>query len=414
MPELADAYLPIFQRVVVHTNAPQVTFALFPRFELVVIAGADQGAPLPAGFYVQLLNGEDEVVRVLDKQIEAMDWQFNRQGGCGSFNVRLKERYGALDDLNIDPSFSVAIHEHIAGASHMLWFRGAVDKKEDDLDSRETISLSGYGYSRQLSRVVVAATYGGENISAIVSSILEDFVAPNTDIRHVVNLIHPSAYTADTIVFNTTADKALKELADLIGYEFGVDKERRFYFGPAGVTVMHRFFIGGDVQAYKSPVDWDGIVNKLHIQGKDGLRAVVENVGSQALFGVREGIVVNASIASDSVAQKYGQSYLRDKAKPVRRARIVVRKVERPLEWELPPLGRVSVGGTQSGVSAKYGTAIYGQATYGGPFQAQAESVGYTWRTGKPSAVVQLGSPKDEMARTLKQVELEIDALREV
>jgi hypothetical protein len=399
--------------VMVADDAPPVTFFYQPFFELGVIG--ELIGPDP-GWYVELRDRNFKLLRILDTAIEAMDWQFDRFGGCGAFNIKLKERFNALRGVNLQGEYDIRIHLPSAdGSSVLLWYRGYVDKHSDDLNEKETVSISGMGYGRQLGRVVVAATYINMSVRDIVLSVMSTYVAPKTSILFDPTRVGDAGFVASTIGFNTTADKAIKTLADLVNAEFGVDKNRNFYFVPAGSTVTNRYFIGGDVTALNSPRAYDGIVNRLFIQGKDGLRFTVENVGSQERYGLREQVVVNASISSESVAQQYGQSFLRENARPVRKVRVNVRKVDEPLERQFP-IGRVAVDGIAGDAPSHYddGVLYNSGAIYGGGFSAPPENIRYEWRDGRPTASVQLGNPKDETSKQLKLIEFELDALREV
>lgn len=414
MPSFKVARQPGFKQVMVASDAPPVTFAYQPFFELVVIESGLAG-PDP-GWYVELRDRTFKLVRILDTAIEAMDWQFDRFGGCGAFNIQLKERFNALRGVNLQGEYDVRVHlPSPDGASVLLWYRGYVDRHEDNLELKETVRISGVGYGRQLSRVVVAATYVNTSVRDIVLDIMQNVVAPKTSILFSADRIVPTGFVASTIVFNTSADKAIKTLADLVNAEFGVDKERQFYFVPAGATVTNRYFIGGDVTAMNSPRSYDGIVNRVLIQGKDGLRFTVENVGSQARYGLREQIIVNAAVASEGVAQQLGQAIMREGARPVRKVRVNVRKVDEPLERQFP-IGRVSVEGITGEAASHYDSGdLYDTGkVYGGGFSAPPENIRYQWRDGRPTASVQLGNPKDETSKQLKAIEFELDALREV
>lgn len=403
---------PGFKLVVVHDTAPAVTFSLAPQLELVVIEGLAPASQGGEG-WIELRNRNFQRVRIMNAQIAALEWQYNRIGGCGSFSLELKERYDALRDLVIVGDFDVAVYLPTIGGTTLLWYRGYVDRVDENLETHETVRITGYGYSRQLNRVVVAATYADMEVSEIARDILATYVAPKTGILPTQELIATAGFVAGTLVFNTTADKAIKTLADLVGYEFGVDKERRLYFVPAGATITNRHFIGGDVVRYNSPRAYDDIVNRLYVQGKDGLRVTVESVDSQTDHGIREAIVLNGSIASEADARKYGSALLKDKARPVRRASIQIRSVNEPVERNVP-MGRVAISGKDTSRSVLYGGPKYGEAIYGGPFQAQPENVTYAFRHGMPSVKYTLGNPKDETSRQLKAIEFQLDALREI
>lgn len=412
MPKFVVARSPTFKQVTVHTAAPRVTFAYFPLFELVVV-DSPPGTGI-FGYYVELRDKTFKKVRILNPEIEALEWQYNRIGGCGGFSLTLKTKFDALRDVAVSGDFDVQVYlPSPDGLTTVLWYRGYVDRVDEMMDTKETVRFSGYGYGRQLNRVVVAATYANMEISAIVRDILDLYVAPKTSILATSGLFNVTGYTASTLVFNTTADKAIKTLADLVGYEFGVNKERQFFFVPPGVTITNRHFIGGDILKHDSPREYDGIVNKVFVQGKDGLRFTVENTESQDTYGIREEIVVNASITNAADAQQFGVAFLRERAKPVRRTTINVRNMREPVERNLP-IGRVAISGEASNLSVLYGVPLYGQAIYGGAFQAQPETIRYTFRDGLPDVVYQLGNPKDESSKQLKSIEYELDALREV
>lgn len=369
-------------------------------------------------FMVELRDGRGVLRHVFARSVEALSWNFDRIGGCGTFRMTLKE---LMDSLPInawgDYDFQIKMVP-TDGTTLVLVYRGYVDNTDGLLDQSERINVSGFGYIRKLNRIVVSKSYQNQEVSVIVRDILDSFVLPNSGLTYLLADLQATTVTASSILFNTTADQAIKTLADLVGArEWGVDRNLKFFFKRRDDYVKIQVHFKRDIASFGDVRSFDEIVNSFHLQGKDGFTYALEQSESISLWGRRAAIVVNSSITNATDAQQYLNTIMFETAKPRRQLRVRVAEVSSPYEFT-HPLGRLAIMGEDL-QGTLYGEKKYGEFLYGYPYQAQVNSIAYTLRprpetvSGGVEASITAAYLPPQLGKSLKQIESELAALRE-
>lgn len=361
---------------------------------------------------VELRNARGRLVKIFSKELEAVSWSYDRIGGCGAFRITLKEKADTL------PLGAYGDHDArvylgpLDGSTMILWFRGYLDMARGRMDLRESVDLTGFGYIRQLDRFVVNKSYQGREVAGIVTDILETFVTPNCDITYEAADIEVTSVTATSIIFNTTAAQAIKTLSDLVGSrEWGVDRNLKFYFKRRLEYPKTYVFVKRDITRFEDVTSYDEIKNSLFLQGKNGFTYALEQSESIALWGKRQAIIINSSITNATDAAQLLNALFSDGAKPRRQLRAEVARITQPIEYSVP-LGKVSIMGEDLQGSL-YGEKKYGEFLYGYPYQAQINTVSYTLIPGGVRAAIQAAYLPPQIGKSLKEIETQLEGLRE-
>ena len=370
---------------------------------------------------VQKVEGFDYriVIKDIDGNVrafvekEAMDisWQYNRIGGCGAFNFTLPRRFDDQGDLGGD--YEILIYRRSSVGAHTLWYSGFLEDRMPSLTEPEKIAVKGYGYSAQLSRIIVDATYSSKEISVIVKDILDNYVVPNTDITYDAADIEATTFTADTLTFNTTAQNALKTLAEIAGTrEWGVDENKKFFFKARSSTVNFYYFAGHKVTSFSNIDSFREIINRIYIEGGEvggtKYERTINDTDSQAKYGLREQIYQNAAITTGSVADQFGGAILAEKGDLARRGKLTV--VDDLIQNESTiPLGTLIFRTT----GVRYGEKKYGTFLYSGEVKYQINKINYHIEDNKTLVkTLDLGQLRPSISEEIEQLAFELEQLR--
>ena len=371
----------------------------------------------PTRMSIELRDQNGVLIKVLNKLVKGLTWEYDRIGGCGRATLSLAAPYDFFQD-NIGPDYDVRIWLEDETGIAKLWYRGYVESHKPTLQDNDSIDLSLFGYVGQLKRVRVAKTYSGMEVSAIVKDILDTLVIPSTDITYSSSDIVDTGFSVDTLTFDTMADSALKTLADLAGsYEWGVDVNKNFFFKPLSTVIRHYLRIGKEITLYDSLDDYSQIVNRIYLKGKNTngitFEDQIDNTESQESYGLRSQVVSNSAILTSAVSQKYGSGLLADQARVTRRISITVPKNLKFYESQLP-LGSLSIITKTLPASKKYGDsdAIYGTFKYAGTPSFQIDKLAYKLANEGVDLTIQAGSQRPNIYLQIKQLQFEIDQLR--
>lgn len=363
-------------------------------------------------YSIELRDRQGRLTRIF-KKVTAASWNYDRIGGCGAFQFGIKEQFDALPlsawgDYDVQFKFAPA-----DGSCLYLWYRGYIDKTDAFLQDKETVSLSGFGYVRQLERVIVSRNYQNKTVEGIVTDILDSFVLPDTQITYDPADIESTGIVAASIAFNTSADEAIKTLADLVGLrEWGVDRNLNFFFKRRHDYPKRFVFIKKDVQQLNDGRSFDEIKNSFHLQGKSGFTYALEQSESISLWGRRGAIIVNSSITNATDAEQYLDAVMFETAKPRRQLRVDVPDVSAPVEDALP-LGKIQFMGEDL-QGTLFGEKFFGEHLFGAPYQSQMNSIQYRITIGGVTAAIRAAYLPPQIGKSLKQIDYELSALREV
>lgn len=368
---------------------------------------------------VELRDTDFNILEILDNEVLNLSWEYNRIGGCGGFRFELPRPF--CNERFISGDFNVRIYvRNDTTKAYDLWFQGIVEDKAPNVrGTSETISVQGHGYQAQLSRIYVNQTYNSTEVSAIITSILDTYITPNTDITYSGGDITATGFTPDSIQFNTDALSAIQTLADLVGTrEWGVDENRSFYFKQRSSTIGLLFPFGGNVTTFTDDDSFKDIVNRVVVQGGDvsgspfapsPTGSAYNDVPSQTKYGRRDQVFQNSAIVTDAVAQQFAQSILTEKKDVIRRAKAELVDYEQRIEDTIPiPLFAIVARGTL------YNEKFYGTFLYSGQITYQVNRINYSLQSADSSlrTSLDLGQPRPNIAEAIGQLKYQIEQLR--
>lgn len=370
----------------------------------------------PVKYSVELRDSSGRLIKILNKIIRTMSWEYDRIGGCGRCSMTAAALYDSFDPIGPDYDLQIWMEDESGVAR--LFYRGYLESHEPVLQDGDQINLSFFGYSGQLKRVRVQNSYSGQEVSEVVKDILDNYVLPNTDITYSVEDIEASTFTIDTLEFDALADTALKTLAELAGtYEWGINRERKFFFKKPSNDIRHYLRISKDTSQFSSLDDYSLIYNRIYLKGGKVADVTfedqIDNAESQTSYGLRSKIINNSAIVTSAVSQQYGTAVLANDARIQRRVSLSVPKNLKLYE-DVLPLGALSVLSMPLPVAKKYNDedAIYGSFKYGGLPSFQIEKLRYEIQDEGTKLTIEGGAARPNIYLNLKKLQYEIDQIR--
>lgn len=371
-------------------------------------------------FQVQIADKNGNLKALLNNEIVAMNWSYRRLGGCDKFNIILKRNFDDFENItaaNRRELYDVQIYiTKTVGGSSTLYFRGYITRIRPNLRDSEQIIISGQGYGERLKNIQVTQSdgtpkvYSSTTVSGVVTSILNDYVTPNTPIT--VDTIDTFSTAITSIKFNGSVREAIDKLADIVGAEWGVDRNRKFYFRTPSTSVGFRFLIGKDVGELADEVDYTDVVNKVYVEGGDvsgtPFRVVRQDAASISQYGLREQRVFNSSVRETAIANALGDSVLAEKKEFIRSVRVSI-PFNRDLLESSNPLPRFSVVKLPR-QDAIYGTFLYGEQFYGGTDDKLVmDRIDYELRDVSLLTTIESGFGKPDLVDQFKLLEFELE-----
>ena len=361
---------------------------------------------------VEIRDRSFNLLEILDNEFMGLSWDYSRVGGCGSFRFNLPRKF--CDEKYISGDFNVRIYvRNDSTKAFDLWYQGVVENKQPNVKDDEQITVSGHGYQAQLSRIYVDEDYTGQEVSVIVKDILDTYVVPNTDITYEVGDIVTTSFTPTTIKFNTSAMDALQTLADTVGTrEWGVDKDRKFFFKARSSTVGFRFALGRDVASFSSDDSFKDIVNRVIVQGGDvagvPYSATYNHTLSQLKYGLRTRVIQNSSITTADVASQFANSVLAEFTDVVRKGTCEIINNTSRIETTVPiPLFALTSR------PILYGERLYGTFLYSGEISYQVNRINYKFSDdGNLSMSLDLGKLRPDISEVIGQLNYQLEQLR--
>ncbi len=329
-------------------------------------------------FRVELRDRSFNMLDVLDAQLVDLQFNYARMGGCGDFSLTLPRKY--CDEKYISGGFNIRIYIwNEATAVFDLWYQGQIEEKIPSIKGvKEYIDVIGHGYQSQLSQIQFSASYVSQEISVIVKNILDNYIVGVKDITYDSAQIENTGITLDQIDFNTDVQSALQTLSDIAGTrEFGVDRNRKFYFKARSSTPGFYFSVGAEIENFVEDQDFKSIVNHLVVQGGDvagtPYTKSFDDAASQLKYGRQDKVFQSSPITSDAVAQQLALATFADYNDVVRKATCdyVNRKVQ--IEQTLPIPLMVLIADS----AIQYGTQNYGTFLYSGLINRQINRISY-------------------------------------
>jgi len=365
-------------------------------------------------YRIELRDRSFNLLEVLDKEIIDPCWEYSRIGGCGGFSFSLPREY--CNEKHISGDFNIRIYKwNTTTKTYDLIYQGLVEDKLPSVrGSQEVIEVQGHGYLAQLSRIYIDHDYTSTEVSAIVKDILDNYVVPNTNITYDAGDIVATGFTPDSLSFNTDAKRALQTCADIVGSrEWGVDKNRKFFFKARSETVGFRYPLGQKVTDFNNDDSFKDIVNRVIIQGGDvsgtPYTKTYDNIPSQTKYNRRDRVVQNSAITTDTVSAQFAEALFTEFADIVRRARCNMVDDDTIFESTIPiPMFQLLTSGIT------YGEKKYGTFLYAGRIEYQVNRISYSiGNVGKLKISLQLGQLRPSVSEAIAQLEYELEQQRQ-
>ena len=250
--------------------------------------------------------------------------------GCAAFSFICENEPG----FDITYRTRVDIHPYF---DSVPWYTGFIQVLPQP-GKKQPYEYSGFGFFEQLDWVTVTDTYGPQDIQDIVKDIIQNIVAPDTQIIYNAAKVENTWYeiVEDLDFYLVSAKDAIQALADMAsGFEFGVDDSREFYFRAIDTTVYHSFWAGKHCQDIEIASNPHTIRNRLFIkvglvQGegygyiKEGSNCIgyEDDAASIAAYGRREAVVTAPDVLGIDDAREWAKQLLSALKDPEVKAKI--------------------------------------------------------------------------------------------
>lgn|SRR3990167_2585383 len=369
-------------------------------------------------YMVELRNRSFELMDRLEDEVLDLRWSYSRIGGCGEFGFRLPRKL--FEEKSVAGDFNIRVYTRASlTGTYSLVYQGLIENKTPAVEGHtETIGISGHGYSAQLPRIYIsngalAKTYVSQEVSIIVKSLLDNYITPDTDITYSASDIEVTSFTPDLIEFSTDAMSALQTLADLVGgREWGVDKNRNFFFKARSTTVGFKYHFGKELTSFDENQDFASIANRAIVQGAQSggtyFFETFNDTASQIKYGVRSEVLQNSSIVTSAVASQFAEAFFDERGEVLRKATADLAVQEAVLEGTAPvPLVNVIKKGI------RYGQKKYGTFLYAGIVGRVINRINYSIsRAGSMNVSLDLGKPPSSLSEEIKKLEYSLEQNR--
>ena len=341
-----------------------------------------------------------------------ISWEYTRNGGCGGFSFNVPIKY--CRELTLGLNFNVKIYrKNLDTNAYELWYQGRIENKNSVIRGGEEYqTIQGMGYQSALKDVDVNRDYSSTELSAIVTSVLDNDVTPNTDIAYSASDITNTLFTPTTLNFrHIDALSVMQTCADLKGSrEWGVDRNRNFFFKARSTTVNFRYPVSKKVLNYYLDATSKELANRVIIIGGETggspFTATYNDTTSQLKWGRRDKIIQNSAITTSDVASQFATAQFAEFSDVVRRGRIEL--LEETLIENTTPLGLFRV----IPQLVTYGTMKYGTFLYSGEIDLQINRISYNLdNNGNLRINMDIGQLRPSIAEDISQLSAEIDQL---
>lgn len=365
-------------------------------------------------FSIQLFDQFGNLSKELSQDTN-VQWEWNRTGGCGQAIVTINEpydKYGTNIQNSVKPKSSVKIY-----IGNQLRYQGEVIKVSQTAKTgSEQIILTCYGYVIELSSLIINQTFEGQEISAIIKSILDSTVVPNSDITYSASDIQQTDYAVQSIALQHTVKDAFTLLAGLAGdVEWGVDQNRKFFFKQTDPNVRRVYVVGREVTQYQEDRSDENVFNAINVFGVDGTTplATLSAQLSGDRYGTKQFNLFESSISEPSDANRLGSVTLLNLASSQRSIKVTLGKADEFIE-ATTPLGATAINRNIFSSTKKYGHHIkYGAKNqYGNIKRDQITNIQYATIGGGLSIILTLQGDLPNIGDRQKRTEYEIRDLQ--
>lgn len=338
-----------------------------------------------------------------------IDWEWNRVGGCGQAVLEVFQSYDYMQET-MRPKSSVKIF-----INNELRYTGKLIKiMRSAYAGKESVLLTFYGYLTDLSFLTVRTSYESMEVSDIVKDILDNYVLPYSQITYDTADIDMTDYVVQSVNFNHSVMDAIRLLSDIAGnVEWGVDRNKKFFFKATSPVVKKVYIIGKDIVKYQEERDDESVVNILDVFGADGYMTTLSAALSVNTYGTKMDRLFETSISEASDGNRYGSVILKKRSSAKRRIKFSFVTADEFVEQTLPLGARAINAGTFRGLK-KYGHYIkYGTSNkYGSLKRDQLGNIRYTMIGDGLLIDATMTDDIPNMGDLQKQIEYEIKNLQ--
>jgi hypothetical protein len=241
------------------------------------------------------------------------------ESGCGAFSITLTRK-----DLDLRVGDVVEIY--LMGEA-TPYFTGYMQHVPELGRTDNTFIYTGYGFIAKLDEIVINTTYTATEVSAIITSILENEIIPKKpEIRENLLKITATAYTVTkTDLTLTKAKKAINDLTTQAGdYVAGIDEAREFFFKARSSAIQQAAIkaIAIHLEEFNPSENNSGIANKIYIKigkitAQSNYITSAQDLTSQAAYGIRENVVIMPTTDNITDAAAWGTRQIILKKDPV-------------------------------------------------------------------------------------------------
>jgi hypothetical protein len=240
--------------------------------------------------------------------------------GCADFEMVLN----ALPDFPLLPLSIIQIN---VGNTEFDWYRGIVEEVPEEGTARGSYTFKGFGLRKTLSRVVGTGTYpAATDVGLIVAGIVEDIVAPNTNIGFNTGKIDTSTgiFTVqEQVIQEADIQKLMDSYAKMANARWGVDGDGDFYFETRDTVIVKNWIAGYDFQSFDPALDIQNIYNRIKVTRKFNstesgwtIGAISNDLRSQAKYGIKEFNQQLLGVYSDDDCQIVADTLLAEFSEP--------------------------------------------------------------------------------------------------
>lgn len=245
--------------------------------------------------------------------------------GCGECTIKFNKL-----PTNAELNYKQRVDIHLFN-DNQPWFSGYVITRPIVGTTETSFSFAIHGFYNLLEKVQLFETYENMEVSAIVKSIAQT-VETKLGLVYNADKIINTGYTITKIVFDgVDVKKALEQLSDFgLDYVFGVDEKRSIYFKPRNTEINEqaRFWVSKHLTSYVPNEDVEKVCNWARIKGAsidisgESWLATVQDLDSQAAYGLQEEIWTLPSAYASADAERWGNVQIQRYKDPIRSAKI--------------------------------------------------------------------------------------------
>lgn len=285
-------------------------------------------------YKIEIYDSEDitKLADIVDQRAYNIRWGFAPVGGCAQVSFTVPSRYCTETIVAIGNNVRIKCRNSVT-KDYDLYYQGRIESVSySPMRGKETITISGFGYQSQLKDIIITEDFTGIELSAIVKNILDNYIAisTNTDITYDLADIESTGFTpSGTISFDSvTAMDAISDLADIAGnVDWGVDRNRKFYFKQRSTSVTDKIYIGSpellDLRINATSI---GLLTRAVVRGEGTFVYTKDYTKSQAKYKRRDIAISRSSVSSNDIAEQLADAEYAKRKDPIRRAEYTLKR----------------------------------------------------------------------------------------